>query len=236
MNLKSIIGRNNELVRLDWLEKKLRNIQPGKRLLDAGAGELRNKQFCQHLNYVSQDLCQYEGKGDGIGLQTGNWDTRKIDIVSDISQIPVGDQSFDIVLCTEVLEHVPDPVSAVKELCRIVKPGGEMIITAPFASLTHFAPYHFSSGLSRYWYTHHLSRLGFDVIQIQPNGGWFDFIAQEIWRLPWVGKTYSSWLIGWVALLSSIPLMFLIWMMRKYDNRSSEMLTFGWQIVAKKRL
>ena len=64
-------GRTNELNRLKWVKDALTNIPAGKRVLDAGAGELRNKQFCGHLVYVSQDICQYEGKGDGVGLQTG---------------------------------------------------------------------------------------------------------------------------------------------------------------------
>src|SRR3546814_3576831 len=58
------------------------------------AGELQYKRFCTHLNYVSQDFAQYDGKGDGHGLQTDNWDNSLIDIVSDITEIPVANESF----------------------------------------------------------------------------------------------------------------------------------------------
>ena len=67
-----IFGRTNELVRQQWLSDTLGRIAKGSRILDAGAGELRNAALCGHLNYVSQDLCQYEGAGDGKGLQTGD--------------------------------------------------------------------------------------------------------------------------------------------------------------------
>ena len=66
-------GRNNESARLSWLQRQLGGLPSGLRLLEAGAGELRNKAFCRHLDYVSQDFCQYEGKGDGSALQTGRW-------------------------------------------------------------------------------------------------------------------------------------------------------------------
>lgn len=227
-------GRDNETKRLDWLARYLEQLPPGLTLLDAGAGELRNKSYCTHLHYVSQDFCQYEGKGDGVALQTGIWDTTKIDIISDITAIPTPDESFDVVLCTEVLEHVPDPLSALQELGRIVRPNGQIILTAPFCSLTHFAPYHYSTGLSRYWYEKHLKDLGFEIIQANPNGGWIDYMAQELWRLPWIGKTYSNRVLGWIALLLALPLLGMLRIMNRYDRGSSELLTHGWHIAARK--
>lgn len=227
-------GRNNEARRLEWLQRHLQSVPAGFRVLDAGAGELRNKAFCRHLNYTSQDFCQYEGKGDGTALQTGAWDTTRIDLVSDITKIPAEDKSYDLVLCTEVLEHVPDPAAAVRELARLVKDGGELVLTAPFASLTHFAPYHYVSGLSRYWYEHHLKELGFTSISTVPNGGWSDFIAQELWRLPWIGKTYSSKALGWIGLALAMPLILCLRWMKSIDRGSSELLAFGWLVVARK--
>lgn len=207
-------------------------VPPGQRLLDAG--DLRNKQFCGHLDCVSQGFCQYEGKGDGIALQTGQLDTRRIDLVSDITSIPAADHSFDVVVYTEVLEHVPDPVAALREFTRLLRPGGCLIITAPFCSLTHFAPFHFASGLSRYWYERHLQALSCTLEQIKPNGGWFDYMAQELWRLPWAGKTYANHFLGWLALISALPLLAVMWVMKRLDRGSSELLTFGWQVVARK--
>lgn len=227
-------GRNNERSRLAWLERHLNSLPPGTKILDAGAGELRNKKFCAHLNYVSQDFCQYEGRGDGVAIQTGKWNTDSVDLVSDITSIPAHDSSFDVVLCTEVLEHVPDSLAALRELTRLVRPGGQLIITVPFCSLTHFAPFHYATGLSKYWFFKHLNELDFTIVEASPNGGWLDFIAQELWRLPWVGRTYSSWALGWVALLVGLPVLAVMRLMKCYDSGSDELLTFGWQIVALK--
>lgn len=227
-------GRDNESQRLVWIEKQLNSIPEGFKLLDAGAGELRNKIYCKHLNYVSQDFCQYEGEGNGIALQTGTWDTTRIDIVSDIVSIPVESETFDVVLCTEVFEHLPDALAALAELARLIKPGGIIILTAPFCSFTHFAPFHFATGFSSYWYKKHLTDLGFVIEVMEANGGWFDFLAQEIWRLPWVGKTYSSRFLGWFALFFSLPLLLVIRLMKFRDEGSSGLMTFGWHVRARK--
>ncbi|MRR36812.1 SAM-dependent methyltransferase, partial [bacterium] len=145
-------GTHNESTREDWLEQALREIPAGSRILDAGAGELRYRKFCCHLEYVSQDFAQYDGRGDTVGLHSGSWDQTKLDIVSDITAIPEPDGSFDAILCVEVLEHLPDPLAALREFARLLRSGGQLVVTAPFCSLTHLAPYFFSTGFSRYFY------------------------------------------------------------------------------------
>ena len=55
----------NERTRQTWLKKTLAALPAGTRILDAGAGELQNRQLCEHLDYVSQDFCQYKGIGGG---------------------------------------------------------------------------------------------------------------------------------------------------------------------------
>ena len=230
----NLAGKNSDQARLDWVVNALKSIPDGSRILDAGAGELRLKPFCAHLDYVSQDFCQYEGKGDGNALQTGAWDTAQIDIVSNIVSIPVSDESFDVILCSEVLEHIPDPVAAINEFSRILKPGGILLITAPFCSLTHFAPYHFASGLNRYWYEEHLPAMGINIIQITPNGNWFEFIGQEMSRARLVSRTYSSAFLGWLMLAASIPLRMMLAMLSKMDRGSSELLCYGYMVRAQK--
>jgi SAM-dependent methyltransferase len=182
----------NEENRQAWLMKTLASLPAGFRILDAGAGELRNRSLCGHLAYVSQDFGQYDGGGDGKGLQTGNWDTSRIDLVCDITAIPEPDAAFDAILCSEVLEHVPDPTKALDEFARLLKPGGKLILTAPFASLVHFAPYHYCSGFSRYWYEHHLTQRGFQIEELTPNGDWFAYCEQEVMCLGSMARRYNE--------------------------------------------
>lgn len=60
-----IFKNPNETKRQVWLAKVLGNLPAGSRILDAGAGELTNRKHCTHLDYVSQDFCQYKGSGGG---------------------------------------------------------------------------------------------------------------------------------------------------------------------------
>ncbi len=227
------VGTKNESARVEWIENTLKKIPGGLKILDAGAGECQFKKFCSHLNYTSQDFAQYTGEGE-VGLQTGTWDNTKLDIVSDITSIPVEDASFDAVMCTEVLEHVPDPVAALKELNRVLKPGGYLLITAPFASLTHFAPYHFASGLSRYFYEHHLGQMNYHILEISHNGNYFEFIGQEVRRIKRIGKEYSKGYNFFDKIFTHLTLMTLQ-KLSKRDKASQELLCFGIHVFAQKK-
>ena len=66
-----------------------------------------------NLDYVTTDL------------------TRKATINMDITDIPLDDHSFDVILCSHVLEHILDDGKAMRELFRILKPGGWAIIQSP---------------------------------------------------------------------------------------------------------
>ena len=232
--LKKLLFRDFNAERRDkWLAEQLSQIPSGMRILDAGAGELRNKKHCKHLNYFSQDFCQYEGTGDGKGLHTGIWDTSKIDFVCDIIAIPEPDNSFDVILCSEVLEHIPDPLPAIKEFSRLLKPGGKLILTAPFSSHVHFAPYHFCTGFSKYWYERHLPSSGFNIKELTPNGDWFDFFHQEAARFGLVAKKYNETLWPLACLLSFLCIMYFK-IRRQQKPKSHDMCCLGWHCVATK--
>jgi len=95
----------------------------GSKILDAGAGRQFYKQFYSRLDYVSQDFGQYDGLGDNVGLHPGSYNNN-VDIISDIINIPEPNNSFDQVLSTEVFEHLPNPILAIKEFNRILKVKG----------------------------------------------------------------------------------------------------------------
>ncbi|HWF65771.1 MAG TPA: methyltransferase domain-containing protein [Acidobacteriaceae bacterium] len=234
-----ISGISNDPTREYWVQQALQQLPAGGRLLDAGCGEQRYRPYCSHLVYIGQDFAQYDGRGDGCALQTGTWDQSKVDIVCDITSIPEADGSFDAIMCTEVLEHVPDPASVLRELDRLLRRGGHLVLTAPFCSLSHFTPFHFSTGLSRYWYEKHLGDLGIEILELQPNGNYFEYLAQELWRLPSAAKQWCSRTV-FVALvipllLLTLPLILVVSILAKTGAKSSQLLCFGYHVLARKK-
>ena len=231
----SAVGTNNLIDRETWLKKSLENIPTGSRILDAGAGEMQYKKWCSHLKYVSQDFAQYDPSKFNVGLQMDNWDYKGLDIVCDIIQIPEPDQSFDTIMCIEVIEHIPDPAKVFPEFSRLLKPGGSLILTAPFCSLTHFAPYHFSTGFSKFYYEKHLADHGFDNIEITFNGNFFEYMAQETRRLPVIANKYAGQSLSVFERLMNRYYLRMLDRFSKIDKGSEEILCYGLQIQARKK-
>jgi ubiquinone/menaquinone biosynthesis C-methylase UbiE len=217
-----MIGLSNLSTRNHWIASELFKLKG--RILDAGAGELQWKTHCSHLEYVSQDLAEYDGDGDGKGLQCKNWKGLEVDIKCDITRIPDSSQSFDAILCSEVLDHVPDPVAAVQELDRLLKPGGTMLLTESFCGLTNQSPYFYYTGLSINWYKYHLKDY---TLEITYNGSYYEWIAQEIHRMISQGDVLASF--GHV-LINQLE--------RAMENKpnSHEILCFGLLVKAVKNV
>lgn len=222
----------NEQNRQAWLRETLGNLPSGIRILDAGAGQLRNKPLCAHLDYVSQDFGEYTGGGDGQGLHTSSWDTSRVDLRCDITNIPEPDEAFDAILCSEVLEHVPEPTLVLDEFRRLLRPNGTLILTAPFASLVHFAPYHYCSGFSRYWYEHHLPRRNFEIVELSANGDWFAVCQQELNRLARMERKRRNW--SW-PLARALGVLGNSYFRLRSNKEAKDVACFGWHCVAIKR-
>ncbi len=59
------------------------------------------------------------------------------DIVGDVHKMPFADNELEAILCLAVLEHVENPIKAVEELYRVLKPGGRLLIYVPFLYYYH---------------------------------------------------------------------------------------------------
>jgi ubiquinone/menaquinone biosynthesis C-methylase UbiE len=229
------VGTLNASTRDQWIEQTLRSLPAGLRLLDAGAGEQPYRKFCDHLRYVSQDFGEYRPSLEKTGLQMPQWDYGRLDHVCDVVAIPEPDASFDAILCTEVFEHIPEPVAALREFSRLLRTGGTLILTAPFCSLTHFAPYHFATGFSRYFYEHHLSAHGFTIVELTPNGNYFEYLAQEVRRIESVAERYADTQVQEWERWGLQAVLDMLETLSERDQGSSELLAFGYHVRAVKR-
>ena len=141
---------------------------------------MRYKKFCNHLDYKSQDFGEFTGKSDP---QEGDWDSSKCNYICDITNIPVHGSSFQYILCSEVFEHLPEPILAIREFSRILACGGSLLITCPFNSAYHQKPYFFSSGYSRYWFEYVSRKYGFIVQECLEYGNYFTGLNSMLRRL-----------------------------------------------------
>jgi SAM-dependent methyltransferase len=160
--------------------------------------------------YKTQDFTQLQPDQ----LRHGNYG--KIDYVCDAGSIPVADGTFDVVLCTEMLEHVPEPLKVLAEFARILKPGGRLILTAPLGSGIHQEPFHYYGGYTRYWYEKFLPSLGFGKVLVTANAGSFRFFSQESLRFLKSSRPFSlgmplwqelAWAPVWVLLFPFLGLL-----------------------------
>lgn|GEM_PF-537579 len=225
----------NADVRHEWIRKQLAMLPPGTSILDAGAGNRRYQKYCSHLNYVSQDFGEYDNVEKSVGIHGKEaWKSKECNIVSDIINIPVENESFDAIMCTEVFEHIKNPVLALKEFTRILSRGGVLLLTAPFCSPTHMAPYYYQNGFSRYWYEEHLKVFGFEIQEIKSFGNYFSYIAQELERMYSMAGRYAAAFDKESSLLC-IELTKKLMELSKGDKNSSEVLCFGFLVKAVKK-
>lgn len=119
------------------------------RLLDVGCGE---KPFESDASGVSE----------WIGVDVPQ--NARADVHAYADSLPFPDEAFDTVLCTEVLEHVPEARAAVREMARILRAGGCVILTTPLLYPLHEVPYDFSR-LTPYALKRLFESEGFEILE-----------------------------------------------------------------------
>jgi SAM-dependent methyltransferase len=145
----------------------------GARVLDVGAGDAPYRELFEHTDYLTSDWDASPHEG-----------ARRADIIGSADALPVGDAEFDAVLCTQMLEHVPEPARVLAELHRILRPGGTLYLTVPLAWELHELPHDY------YRYTqpaleHLLGAAGFTDVDVQPRTDSFSSLAQLITNVSW---------------------------------------------------
>jgi SAM-dependent methyltransferase len=136
------------------------------------------------------------------------------DVVADVHELPFDDASLDGVVAEALLEHVRDPVAVVREVARVLRPGGIVCAASPFLQ-----PYHPSPTDYHRWTLDGFRAL-FDGFDCVAAGNCVGPTAALHWVFrEWVGVVLSfgslwaakgvAWLIGWVTA----PLLWLDWVL-----------------------
>jgi SAM-dependent methyltransferase/predicted O-methyltransferase YrrM len=142
-------------------------------VLDVGAGDAPYAELFAHADYVTLD---WEGS-----LHAG---ARAAEITASADAMPLEDGGFDVVLLTQVLEHVLRPAAVLHEIARVLRPGGRLFATVPFVWELHEEPHD-------YWrFTNHalaalLEDAGFAEYAIEPRSDSLSALAQLMTNIGW---------------------------------------------------
>ncbi len=146
-------------------------LAPGIRVLDIGAGEAPYRELFTQQVYVTLDRADTPHSG-------------QVNMHGSADSIPTDDDSFDAVLCTQVLEHVPQPLEALLEFHRVLRPGGALIATVPFVWEEHETPFDYYR-YTRYGIEHLALAAGFTDIEVKPRTDCFTTLAQLLRNARW---------------------------------------------------
>jgi ubiquinone/menaquinone biosynthesis C-methylase UbiE len=130
------------------------------RLLDIGCG----------LKPFAPIFAPYVDEHVGVDHPDSPHALTSVDLLATAYEIPLPERSFDTVLMSEVLEHLERPQEALSEAFRLLRPGGKMILTAPFIWALHEEPRDFYR-YSPYGLRYLLGGVGFEVLEVIPVGG-----------------------------------------------------------------
>jgi hypothetical protein len=113
--------------RTQLIREEASRLQPGRKiLLDVGG---RGKPYAEYFS--ESVVCHFV-----VDIEPG----ASVDLVGDARLLPVADGIIDVVLCTQVIEHIPEPVSVLQEIFRVLRPGGTLILSVPAIFPQHGSP------------------------------------------------------------------------------------------------
>lgn len=202
----------------DAVEGFARELHHGEFVLDAGAGECTYKSRFTAQRYVGIDL--------GIGDIA--WNYSQLDVIADLTAIPIRDEAFDAVVNVVTLEHVREPLCVLSELCRVLKPGGKLLLVVPHEWEEHQTPHDYFR-YTRYGTRYLLDRAGFAEISVEPVGGFFRLLSRRLFN----ALQFFRGPLFVLAAIAFAPPALLLPMLDSFDQQRN--FTLGFICTARKR-
>lgn len=153
----------------EFVRRTAESLPEGALVLDAGAGEAAYRDLFAGRRYVAVDLA----------IGDPDWNYGNLDVITDLTRLPFPDGTFDMVLTTQTLEHLPAPDRFLAEAARVLKAGGRLHLTAPLCQRTHQIPHDYYR-YTEYGLRHLIGGAGLDVVSVLPQGGYLAFLADAI--------------------------------------------------------
>jgi SAM-dependent methyltransferase len=147
------------------------SLPAGTRVLDAGAGEGQYAHLFTRHQYLGVDL----------GIGDTQWNYAGLDVVADLSALPLRDGCCGAAVNIVTLEHVPEPARVLAEIARVLQPGAPLLLIVPHEWEEHQQPHDYFR-YTRYGVRYLLEQAGYTVEAIQPAGGFFRLLARRLWN------------------------------------------------------
>ncbi len=162
------------------LREKIRMAAPhvGGTVLDLGCGDRPYRSLFPNVRrYVGMDLDP----------------RRRPNVIGSAEHLPFRDGVADAVLCTEVLEHCPNPEAVLREIGRVLRPGGVLVLTTPMCWNLHYEPHDYFR-FTRYGLALLAGRAGLRIVRVERIGGVFALCGARLTEV--VCKTVARALKG----------------------------------------
>lgn len=188
------------------------------RVLDVGAGS--------YSRYIDFFKCQEYIKMDAE-------EGENINVVGRAENIPFKADIFDSIICTQVLGDIKNPLKAIKEFYRVLKPDGAVLLTEGFFNEMHDEPNDFWR-FTKFSLEHLFLEAGFKIISIEQRGGFFSTRAQNDIR--YLINRFNLYSHCWSKLLSPVFKIYsqIMFFLDKLDKSEiNKKFTLGWCVLAK---
>lgn len=198
------------------LEKAAQHVQGGL-LLDMGCGN-------QPYAYLFPTATRYVG----IDLPPPPGVSRCADLWGSGLRLPFASERFDTVLCAQVLEHVPRPELLIAQAFRVLKAGGQLILTAPQTWGLHEEPQDYYR-FTKYGLQYLLESAGFQVQSIEARGGVFRMVGQTLLNLYYVRNQVPR-LTPWLRGFNRVSNTFFAYLDRRWPWDKDTLGYIAWAI------
>lgn len=214
------VGRSSRLI-TDLVARVYDEFLPGHahgRLLDLGCGKV--PLYGRYRTLVSDVTCV-------------DWAADlHIDQECDLAQpLPFASESFDTIILSDVLEHVPDPALLWREMARMLAPGGKVLMNVPFFYWLHAHPHDYYR-YTRFALSRFVTQSDLELVTLKPLGGLLevmaDLAAKALDKVPLIGSPLA------LAVQSLAGVFGRTGLGQRVLNRSAEHFPLAYFLIAQR--
>ncbi|MFH1184746.1 MAG: class I SAM-dependent methyltransferase [Chloroflexota bacterium] len=204
-----------------FYDRALRLHAKGK-LLDLGCGKV--PLYIAYRDYVTDNIC--------VDWENTLHKSEHLDCQCDLTRdLPFGDEEFDTIVLSDVLEHVPEPEHLWKEMARILAGGGKILANVPFYYWLHEQPHDYYR-FTEFALRRFVESSGLRLIQLESSGGTpeivADIYAKHVKFIPLVGRGLAA------AIQCATGAFVKTALGRRISRRTSRAFPLGYFLVAEK--